>query len=67
MEDHEKKMQNLLKKVHDLGGTATDAQFRQIIISSMPSDWRCEAWHKRPALWTGPKQAGQLPRPYKGR
>ncbi|KAJ3858692.1 hypothetical protein EV359DRAFT_87353 [Lentinula novae-zelandiae] len=40
MEDHEKKMRNLLKKVHDLGGTATDAQFRRIVISSMPNDWR---------------------------
>ncbi|KAJ3917357.1 hypothetical protein F5877DRAFT_68308 [Lentinula edodes] len=40
MEDHEKRMRNLLKKVHDLGGTATDAQFRRIIISSMPPDWR---------------------------
>ncbi|KAJ3869613.1 hypothetical protein EV359DRAFT_12497, partial [Lentinula novae-zelandiae] len=36
MEEHEKRMRNLLKKVHDLGGTATDAQFRRIIISSMP-------------------------------
>lgn len=40
MEDHEKRMRNLLKKVHDLGGTATDAQFRRITISSMPPDWR---------------------------
>ncbi|KAJ3860030.1 hypothetical protein EV359DRAFT_67658 [Lentinula novae-zelandiae] len=40
MEDHEKHMQNFLKEVHDLGGTATDAQFRTIIISSMPPDWR---------------------------
>lgn len=27
MESHEKKMQDLLKKVHDLGGSTTDAQF----------------------------------------
>lgn len=40
MEDHKKQMQNLIKKVHDLGGTATDAQFRRIVILSMPSDWR---------------------------
>ncbi|KAJ3860385.1 hypothetical protein EV359DRAFT_85377 [Lentinula novae-zelandiae] len=40
MESHEKKMQNLLKKVHDLGGTTTDAQFRQIVIFSMPPEWR---------------------------
>ncbi|KAJ3921493.1 hypothetical protein F5877DRAFT_64903 [Lentinula edodes] len=40
MEDHERKMRNLLKKVHDLGGTATDAQFRWIVISSMPQEWR---------------------------
>ncbi|KAJ3860460.1 hypothetical protein EV359DRAFT_23303, partial [Lentinula novae-zelandiae] len=39
MEDHEKRMRNLLKKVHDLGGVATDAQFRRIIISSMPPEW----------------------------
>lgn len=42
MEDHEKKMQNLLKKVHDLGGTASNAQFRRIIISSMPPKWRSD-------------------------
>ncbi|GAW03636.1 Retrovirus-related Pol polyprotein from transposon TNT 1-94 Includes: ame: Full=Protease [Lentinula edodes] len=40
MEAHEKKMRNLLRKVHDLGGTMTDAQFRQITIFSMPPDWR---------------------------
>lgn len=40
MEDHEKQMRNLIKKVHNLGGTATDAQFHRIVISSMPSDWR---------------------------
>lgn len=40
MEDHEKRMRNLIKKVHDLGGTATDTQFRRIVISSMPPDWR---------------------------
>ncbi|GAW04347.1 retrotransposon Ty1-copia subclass [Lentinula edodes] len=40
MEDHEKRMRNLLKKVHDLGGTATDAQFRRIVISSMPPGWK---------------------------
>ncbi|KAJ3861260.1 hypothetical protein EV359DRAFT_9294, partial [Lentinula novae-zelandiae] len=39
MEDHEKRMRNLLKKVHDLGGAATDAQFRRIVISSMPPEW----------------------------
>ncbi|KAJ3858552.1 hypothetical protein EV359DRAFT_684, partial [Lentinula novae-zelandiae] len=39
MEDHEKKMRNLIKRVHDLGGTATDAQFRRIVISSMPQEW----------------------------
>ncbi|KAJ3858174.1 hypothetical protein EV359DRAFT_88143 [Lentinula novae-zelandiae] len=40
MEDHEKKMRNLIKRVHDLGGTATDAQFQWIIILSMPQEWR---------------------------
>lgn len=40
MEDHEKRMRNLLKKVHDLGGTATDAQFCRIVISSMPIGWK---------------------------
>ncbi|KAJ3912220.1 hypothetical protein F5877DRAFT_72584 [Lentinula edodes] len=40
MELHEKKMRNLLKKVHNLGGTTMDAQFRRIIIFSMPPDWR---------------------------
>ncbi|KAJ3912886.1 hypothetical protein F5877DRAFT_84343 [Lentinula edodes] len=40
MEDHKKRMRNLLKKVHDLGGTASDTQFRHIVISSMPPEWR---------------------------
>ncbi|KAJ3863325.1 hypothetical protein EV359DRAFT_82495 [Lentinula novae-zelandiae] len=40
MESHEKKMRNLLKRVHDLGGTTTDAQFRRIVIFSMPPEWR---------------------------
>ncbi|GAW08515.1 retrovirus-related pol polyprotein [Lentinula edodes] len=40
MESHEKKMRNLLKRVHDLGGTTTDAQFRRIVIFSMPAEWR---------------------------
>lgn len=40
MEDHEKRMRNLLKKVHDLGGSATNAQFRRIVISSMPAGWK---------------------------
>lgn len=40
MEDHEKRMRNLIKKVHDLGGTVTDTQFRHIVISSMPPEWR---------------------------
>ncbi|KAJ3862763.1 hypothetical protein EV359DRAFT_83007 [Lentinula novae-zelandiae] len=40
MEDHEKKMQNLIMKVHDLRGTTTDAQFRWIVILSIPQEWR---------------------------
>ncbi|KAJ3858290.1 hypothetical protein EV359DRAFT_69127 [Lentinula novae-zelandiae] len=40
MEEHEKRMRNLLKKVHDLGGMATEVQFRWIIISSMPPGWK---------------------------
>ncbi|KAJ3858338.1 hypothetical protein EV359DRAFT_87888 [Lentinula novae-zelandiae] len=40
MEEHKKRMRNLLKKVHDLGGTMTNAQFRRIIISLMPPGWR---------------------------
>ncbi|GAW04135.1 Retrovirus-related Pol polyprotein from transposon TNT 1-94 Includes: ame: Full=Protease [Lentinula edodes] len=42
MEDHEKRMRNLIKRVHDLGGTATDAQFWRIVISSMPPEWRSD-------------------------
>ncbi|KAE9395703.1 hypothetical protein BT96DRAFT_942225 [Gymnopus androsaceus JB14] len=40
MEDHEKKMKNLLKTLHNLGGTCNDYQFRMIVISSMPDNWK---------------------------
>ncbi|KAF8830805.1 hypothetical protein HHX47_DHR2000963 [Lentinula edodes] len=42
MEDHEKKMKNLKKKLTDVGGTLTDPQFRIIILSSVPIDWKPE-------------------------
>ncbi|GAW02791.1 retrovirus-related pol polyprotein [Lentinula edodes] len=42
MEDHEKKMKNLKKKLTDVGGTLTDAQFRIIILASVPTDWKPE-------------------------
>lgn len=40
MEDHEKKMKNLLKGLHNLGGTCNDYQFRMIVIASMPEAWK---------------------------
>ncbi|KAE9384692.1 hypothetical protein BT96DRAFT_950377 [Gymnopus androsaceus JB14] len=40
MEDHEKKMQNLLRSLHNLGGTCNDYQFRLIVIASMPDSWK---------------------------
>ena len=36
MEDHEKKMKNLLKSLHNLGGMCNDYQFWMIVIASMP-------------------------------
>ncbi|KAE9384414.1 hypothetical protein BT96DRAFT_950581 [Gymnopus androsaceus JB14] len=40
MEDHEKKMKNLLKTLHNLGGTCNDYQFRMIVVASMPDTWK---------------------------
>ncbi|KAE9384114.1 hypothetical protein BT96DRAFT_950794 [Gymnopus androsaceus JB14] len=40
MEDHEKKMRNLLRSLHNLGGTCNDHQFRLIVIASMPDTWK---------------------------
>ncbi|KAE9399981.1 hypothetical protein BT96DRAFT_993437, partial [Gymnopus androsaceus JB14] len=40
MEEHEKKMKNLLKQLHNLGGTCNDYQFRMIVIASMPESWK---------------------------
>ncbi|KAE9398826.1 hypothetical protein BT96DRAFT_939878 [Gymnopus androsaceus JB14] len=40
MEEHEKKMKNLLKALHNLGGLCNDYQFRLIVIASMPEAWR---------------------------
>src|ERR1700750_3202171 len=40
MEDHEKVMRNLLKKLHNAGGHCTDSQFRLIIIASLPKEWK---------------------------
>ena len=40
MEEHEKKMKNLLKALHNLGGSCNDYQFRLIVISSMLEAWR---------------------------
>lgn len=40
MEEHEKKMKNLLKSLHNLGGSCNNYQFRLIVISSMPEAWR---------------------------
>lgn len=40
MEDHGKKMKNLLKSLHNLGGTCNDYQFRMIVIASMPDMWK---------------------------
>ncbi|KAE9397906.1 hypothetical protein BT96DRAFT_940552 [Gymnopus androsaceus JB14] len=40
MEEHEKKMKNLLKQLHNLGGTCNDYQFRMIVIASMPEAWK---------------------------
>ncbi|KAE9387819.1 hypothetical protein BT96DRAFT_948090 [Gymnopus androsaceus JB14] len=40
MEDHKKKMKNLLKQLHNLGGTCNNYQFRMIVIASMPEAWK---------------------------
>ncbi|KIK52276.1 hypothetical protein GYMLUDRAFT_251322 [Collybiopsis luxurians FD-317 M1] len=40
MEEHEKKMCNLLKRLHNAGGTCTDEQFRLIVIASVPKEWK---------------------------
>ena len=40
MEEHKKYMKNLLKVLHNLGGTCTDEQFRLIVIASMPKAWQ---------------------------
>ncbi|KAE9383151.1 hypothetical protein BT96DRAFT_951595 [Gymnopus androsaceus JB14] len=40
MEDHEKKMKNLLKTLHNLGGSCNNYQFRLIVIASMPEAWK---------------------------
>ncbi|KAE9385397.1 hypothetical protein BT96DRAFT_1091322 [Gymnopus androsaceus JB14] len=40
MEDHEKKMKNLLRTLKDYGGTCNDPQFRLIVIASLPLDWK---------------------------
>ncbi|KAE9403907.1 hypothetical protein BT96DRAFT_936117 [Gymnopus androsaceus JB14] len=40
MEEHEKKMKNLLKTLHNLGGLCNDYQFRLIVIASMPKSWK---------------------------
>ncbi|KAE9406859.1 hypothetical protein BT96DRAFT_1048017 [Gymnopus androsaceus JB14] len=40
MEEHEKRMKNLLKALHNLGGTCNDYQFRMIVIASMPDTWK---------------------------
>ncbi|GAW10064.1 retrovirus-related pol polyprotein [Lentinula edodes] len=40
MEDHEKKMNNLLKRLRNLGGAVDDFQYRLIVIKSMPKEWK---------------------------
>ncbi|KAE9406178.1 hypothetical protein BT96DRAFT_987869 [Gymnopus androsaceus JB14] len=40
MEEHEKKMKNLLKTLHNLGGACNNYQFRLIVITSMPEAWK---------------------------
>ncbi|KAE9394128.1 hypothetical protein BT96DRAFT_943436 [Gymnopus androsaceus JB14] len=40
MEEHKKKMKNLLKQLHNLGGTCNDHQFRMIVIASMLEAWK---------------------------
>ncbi|KAE9388241.1 hypothetical protein BT96DRAFT_947768 [Gymnopus androsaceus JB14] len=40
MEEHKKKMKNLLKSLHNFGRTCNDYQFRMIIIASMPEAWK---------------------------
>ncbi|KAE9403466.1 hypothetical protein BT96DRAFT_936473 [Gymnopus androsaceus JB14] len=41
MEDHKKKMKNLLlRTLKDYGGTCNDPQFRLIVIASLPLDWK---------------------------
>ncbi|KAF5377741.1 hypothetical protein D9757_009387 [Collybiopsis confluens] len=42
MEEHEKRMRNLLKKFHDVGGTCTDEQFRLIVLASLPKEWKSD-------------------------
>ncbi|KAE9399512.1 hypothetical protein BT96DRAFT_993840 [Gymnopus androsaceus JB14] len=40
MEEHKKRMKNLLKTLHNLGGTCNNYQFRMIVIASMPVTWK---------------------------
>ncbi|KIK66860.1 hypothetical protein GYMLUDRAFT_239084 [Collybiopsis luxurians FD-317 M1] len=40
MEEHEQKMCNLLKCLHNAGGTCTDEQFHLIVITSLLREWK---------------------------
>ncbi|KAE9403707.1 hypothetical protein BT96DRAFT_936149 [Gymnopus androsaceus JB14] len=40
MEEHEKKMKNLLKTLHNPRGACNDHQFRLIVIASIPKTWK---------------------------
>ncbi|KAE9397295.1 hypothetical protein BT96DRAFT_941021 [Gymnopus androsaceus JB14] len=40
MEDHEKKMKNLLRTLKDYGGTCSNPQFHLIVVASLLLDWK---------------------------
>ncbi|KAE9386319.1 hypothetical protein BT96DRAFT_1006199 [Gymnopus androsaceus JB14] len=40
MEDHKKKMKNLLQMLKEYGGTCNNPQFCLIVIASLPLDWK---------------------------
>jgi transposase InsO family protein len=42
MEDHEANLRKLRKRFIDLGGKIEDTQFRQIVINSVPLDWKSD-------------------------
>ncbi|KIK56830.1 hypothetical protein GYMLUDRAFT_247607 [Collybiopsis luxurians FD-317 M1] len=44
MEDHEMKMRNLLKKLHNASGTCSNSQFPLIVIASMPKEWKLDLY-----------------------